>query len=215
MEKLKGDSNRETIELYLVADEGSVELNEVQKKLLKRWEYADELIRMKEIRGRETIAQLIMRMFHVSRTTAYQDIVNAESVFASSTPLNKKYRIGNRIEFLEKKIDELYGNVRPYEPTPEELEVLGPGQEPQEDIMAKVLRIQGNEEYIDQAIALEKVLQKYYQSYPDLAPIKSPRTIVFNIQNNTLPTAPMSAEDALREAGKIIDVKPHDRSAGS
>lgn len=209
MERLKGDTNRESIELYLVSDEGSVELNETQKKLLKRWEYADELIRIQEIRGRETIATLLMRRFTVSRTTAYQDIVNAEAVFSSSTPLNKKYRVGIRIEFLEKKIDELYGNVKQYEPEPEELEGLAPGQTPVEDVLAKAMRIQGNEEYINQAIALEKVLQKYYQYYPDLAPTKSPRTIVFNIQNNSLPVAPMSAEDALREAGKIINIKPN------
>jgi hypothetical protein len=103
----KGDSHRETIELYLISETGAVELNEKQKLLLQRWEYADELIRLKEIRDRETQAKMIMRKFDVSRTTAYQDIVNAENVFSSSTPLNKKYRIGLRIEFLEKKIDEL------------------------------------------------------------------------------------------------------------
>lgn len=101
------DSNRETIELYLVSEPGEVSLTDKQEELLKRWEYADELIRKNECK-REVIAQLIMRRFAVGRATAFQDIVNAERVFASSTPLNKKYRIGLRIEYLERKIQEFY-----------------------------------------------------------------------------------------------------------
>jgi hypothetical protein len=210
--KNRGDSNREVIELYLVSDPGTVELNDQQKQLLKRWEYADELIRIKEIRTRELQSQMIMRLFNVSRTTAYQDIVNAEAVFASSTPLNKKYRIGLRIEFLEKKIDELYGNVKPFEPTPEDLEEVKEGEEPNEDPFAKMGRMRENEEYITQAIMLEKVLQKYYDIYPTFIPPKSPRTIVFRFNNTVLPAAPMTAEEALRRAGKIIDIKPRENN---
>jgi hypothetical protein len=210
--KNRGDSNREVIELYLVNDPGTVELNDQQKQLLKRWEYADELIRIKEIRTRELQAQMIMRLFNVSRTTAYQDIVNAEAVFASSTPLNKKYRIGLRIEFLEKKIDELYGNVKPYEPSPEDLEEVKEGEDPREDPFAIMGRMKENEEYIMQAIMLEKVLQKYYDIYPTFIPPKSPRTIVFRFNNTVLPAAPMTAEEALRRAGKIIDIKPRENN---
>jgi hypothetical protein len=210
--KNRGDSNREVIELYLVNDPGTVELNDQQKQLLKRWEYADELIRIKEIRTRELQAQMIMRLFNVSRTTAYQDIVNAEAVFASSTPLNKKYRIGLRIEFLEKKIDELYGNVKPYEPSPEDLEEAKEGEDPREDPFARMGRMKENEEYIMQAIMLEKVLQKYYDIYPTFIPPKSPRTIVFRFNNTVLPAAPMTAEEALRRAGKIIDIKPRENN---
>jgi hypothetical protein len=202
------DSNRDTIELYLVSEEGAVQLSEGQEKLLKRWEYADELIRMREIRDRETQAKLIMGKFGVSRTTAYQDIVNAEAVFASSTPLNKKYRIGLRIEFLEKKIDELYGNVKPFEPDADDPEA-------KEDPFLKVYRLKDNEEYITQAINLEKVLQKYYDIYPSLVLPRSPRTIVYNIQQNVLPAAPMTAEEALRKAGKLIDITSNQSNAGA
>jgi hypothetical protein len=203
MEKLKGDTNRESIELYLVSEEGMVELTDQQKKLLKRWEYADELIRIQEIRSRETIAQLIMKRFQVGRTTAFQDIVNAEGVFASSTPLNKKYRVGLRIEFLERKIDELYGNVKQFEPDPD-------APEDPEDPFAKIGRIQLNEEYITQAAQLEKVLQKYYQIYPDTAPVKSPRITVYNIQNNVLPAPGVSVEDAIERARKMINLNPRE-----
>jgi hypothetical protein len=199
------DSNREAIELYLVSEEGSIDLTDQQKKLLLRWEYADELIRQKEIRDRETQARMIMRKFEVSRTTAFQDIVNAEAIFASSTPLNKKYRIGLRIEFLEKKIDELYGNMKAFEPE---------AQDEKEDPLAKVFRIKQNEEYITQAIMLEKVLQKYYDIYPTYIPPKSPRTIIYKIQQNVLPSAPMSVDEALRKAGKIIDITPNLDNAG-
>lgn len=207
----KKDTNREVIELYLVSDQGAVELNDQQKLLLKRWEYADELIRIKEIRTRELQAQMIMRTFNVSRTTAYQDIVNAEAVFASSTPLNKKYRIGLRIEFLEKKIDELYGNVKAYEPDPEEVESSkAAGKEPQEDPMAKMGRMSQNEEYITQAIMLEKVLQKYYDIYPTYIAPKSPRTIIFKMSQTVLPAAPMSVDQALEKSGKTIYLKARD-----
>lgn len=101
-------NTREMIEQYLIAEEGTVTLTPKQHEILLRWEYADEMIRKDECK-RETIAQLIMRKFGVKRATAYQDIASAESVFASSTPMNKKYRIGLRIEHLERWIAELKG----------------------------------------------------------------------------------------------------------
>lgn len=173
--KAKDSTNREAIELFLVSEEGSVELTDKQNDLLRRWTYADEVIRKGEVRGRETIAQLLIMKFKVSRATAYQDIVHAEQVFSSSTPLNKRFRIGLRIEFLEKKIDELY-------------------------------ELQDNMS----AVMLEKSLQKYYDCYPDIAPVKSPKKIVYNIQNNILPAAGMSADDALMQGLKMLEIKPND-----
>lgn len=173
------DTNRETIELFLVSEPGTIELSDKQKELLQRWEFADEQIRKNEMK-RETIAQLITMKFKISRASAYQDIVNAESIFASSTPLNKKYRIGLRIEYLERKIEELY--------------------DAGESLVAAML---------------EKSLSNYYKLYPEIAPVKSPKTIVFNIQNNTLPTPAMTVEEALREAGKIIDIKPEGLEDGA
>jgi hypothetical protein len=203
--KSSADSNREAIELFLVSEEGSVQLTDKQREILQRWSYADELIRQQEIRKRETQAAMIMRKFSVSRQTAYQDIVNAEAVFASSTPLNKRYRIQVRIEFLECKIDELYGMMEPDPNDPEE-----------EDPFERIGRIKQNKEYIFEATQLEKVLQKYYDIYPDIRPARSPKTIVFNIQNSVLPTAPMSKEEALEKAkNKIINLKARDDNGGS
>ncbi|MGN6293755.1 MAG: hypothetical protein ACTHMV_13510 [Chitinophagaceae bacterium] len=193
-------SNREVIETYLVNEEGTVQLNDKQKQLLDRWSYADELIRKNEMR-RETIALMLIRQFKVSRATAYQDIVNAENVFASSTPLNKKYRIQLRIEFIEMKINELYDFVVP-----------PPAEESSE---ARMLRKLKNEYYLNQAISLEKVLQKYYHDYPDLTPSRSPKNIILQVNYNSLPSTPMSAGEALQKAAGMLNIKPNDITDGS
>lgn len=199
--EIKNDSNFDVISLHLVSDEGAVVLNDKQKELLTRWQYADEQIRKNEMR-REEIAKLIIFKFKVSRVTAYQDIVNAENLFASSTPLNKKYRIQLRIEFLEMKINELYGMVR-MEATDE----AGNATDEPEDILVKVDRIQQNVEYLHEAKELEKILQKYYHDYPDMIPKRSPKTIVYNMIFANLPAPTMTVEEALRADGKMIDIK--------
>lgn len=201
--KITGNTNREAIELFLVSEEGSVELSEKQKQLLQRWQYCDELIRRNEM-TRESIAKLLMFKFKpLSRTTAYQDIVNTEAVFSSSTPLNKKYWIQNRIEFLQMKISELYGMVQ-MKPMDEAGDQV---KEEEEDIQDRLNRISANQEYMHEAKELEKVLQKYIHDYPDMAPLRSPKMIVMNVQNNVLPAAPLSVADALEQAKKIIHLK--------
>jgi len=202
------DSNRETIQLHLQSEEGTVPLTDKQKELLTRWEYVDELVRINGIRGREVVAKMVMRRHQVSKQTAYQDIVNAEAVFASSTPLNKKYRIGLRIEFLEQKIDELYGMVK-MEPSPS-LEGEAPkGQgESEEDILARVARIKGNQEYLHEAKELEKILQKYYHDYPEIVQPRSPKKIIYVLPVQQMPAAPLTADDAMRKAGLVIDITP-------
>jgi len=171
--KRKDGSNREAIELYLQSDEGAIQLTDKQKLLLQRWTYADELIREGEIRSREVVAKMIIKKFDVSRATAFQDIVNAEQVFSSSTPLNKRYRIGLRIEFLEKQIDDLYEK----------------------------------QEYIAAAM-LEKTLQKYYETYPDIKPARSPKKIIFKVYAGDMPQAPLAVDEARKKAQeKIIELK--------
>ncbi|MBN8665833.1 MAG: hypothetical protein J0L83_14725 [Chitinophagales bacterium] len=105
------DKNRDVIQLYieLHGEESRPELSELQLKLLDRWRYADEIIRKNNgQRTRELLARDIMDKYGVSRDTAYSDMRNAELVFESSMPLNKKYFIQRRIEFIERKIYELY-----------------------------------------------------------------------------------------------------------
>lgn len=103
------DANREEIQYYLAegGKSSGVELSAKQLQILERWRYADERIRENKY-TREQIAKFIMGKFDVCRDTAYRDIVNAEHVFASTAPLNKKYITQRRIEFLEKKINDCY-----------------------------------------------------------------------------------------------------------
>ncbi len=203
-----GETNREAIEHYLVSPEGSVQINDVQRELLTRWEFADEHIRRHEIR-RADLAKLIVMRFKVSRVTAYQDIVNAENVFASSSPLNKRYRIALRIELLEMKITELYNMCR-FEPTDEAGNPLDEEEAAQEDVLEKVARIKNNQEYLHEAKELEKVLQKYYQDYPDILPRRSPKTIIYNIQYNSLPAPQLTPDEAMDLHKKTIYLKPND-----
>lgn len=97
-------SNRDAIEAYEISD-GSIILTDEQETLRERWIFADEAIRRwTGIHGREAIASMIRHRFDVSRATAFSDIRNAEMVYSSSTPLNKKYTIQRRIELAEKTI---------------------------------------------------------------------------------------------------------------
>lgn len=192
-----GDGHKDAIISYLVADEGSAPaLSDKQKELLQRWEYADELIRQNTMR-RETIAQMIMRKFDISRHTAYQDIVNAEDVFSSSTPLNKRYRIQLRIELLEMRINELWNDLQP-EPMDEE------------DLLSRISREKQNRLYILEAAQLEKVLAKYYEMLPNGVPQRSARKIIFNVQvNNSFP-APGNVTDALQAAANFLNIPAKD-----
>jgi hypothetical protein len=108
LDRLASD-NKDAILRYLEngGDDELIVLTDVQKKLLDRWRFADEKIREKKYR-REAIANFIMAKYQVTRDTAFRDMVSAEYVFSSSAPLNKKYWVGMRIEFLQNKINECY-----------------------------------------------------------------------------------------------------------
>jgi hypothetical protein len=98
-------SHRETIKEHLMSGGEGFELTPFQQELLIRWEFADEKIRQNLGKlNRNAIAELVKNKFNISLCTAKSDLVNAEYVFASSNPLNKAYRIGLRIEFLEREI---------------------------------------------------------------------------------------------------------------
>ena len=97
-------ATRDAILQYLMTG-GEGELSETQQKLYERYSYADELIRKNVGKKKRTeIAEMIQGRWGISKPTAFADIVNAEYIFCSSTPLNKKYTIQNRIEFLEVQI---------------------------------------------------------------------------------------------------------------
>lgn len=101
------DSNRETILSYLESGGEGVELTDLQQSLLERWERADELIKRNiGKKNREEVANMLRSIYKYHRATAYKDMMDAEYVFASSKPWNKKYLIGIRIEYCMKRINE-------------------------------------------------------------------------------------------------------------
>lgn len=100
----KGDSDREAIELYLIAGGEGIELTEEQTQKLERWTFADEMIRTNMGKlSRFEISRLIETRYNVSGYMARNYMNAAEAVFSSSSPINKKHRIQLRIEFLEKQ----------------------------------------------------------------------------------------------------------------
>lgn len=101
------DSNRETILSYLESGGEGIELTDLQQSLLERWERADELIKRNiGKKNREEVANMLRSIYKYHRATAYKDMMDAEYVFASSKPWNKKYLIGIRIEYCMKRINE-------------------------------------------------------------------------------------------------------------
>lgn len=165
-------SHKDNIIRYHQAGGAGVELTTFEKELDERWQYADEMIRRNVgKKTREAIANILMQKFGISRATAYSDIVNAEEVHSSSKPLNKRYRIGLRIEKLEAAIHDAMSAKEP--------------------------------DYRGIA-AMEKVLAGYINSYPDYAPSVSPKTIIFNVTNQTQNNFTMSVEEAEAKADELI-----------
>lgn len=103
------DDTIDSLTRYLQAggDDSGVELSEKQLEILDRARFADEKLRENKYK-REDIANFIKAKYLVSRDTAFKAIVIAENLFSSSYPLNKKFMIGQRIEFLQKKINDCY-----------------------------------------------------------------------------------------------------------
>lgn len=99
----KADDNWEVIEQYLIAGGIGVHLTPLQERMLERWQFIDEKMRQAKYRKYE-IWGMVKSRFGVSIDTARRDMAGAELVFSSSSPLNKKYRIGVRIEFIERQI---------------------------------------------------------------------------------------------------------------
>jgi hypothetical protein len=189
--------NRDVIERFLESggDDELVKLNDKQKELLDRWRYADEILRENKTFKREIIANKISAKFDVSRDTAFRDIMNAEHVFLSTTPLNKKYWIQRRIEYIQAIIDKLLHAA--FEENPDQKRVNENGKiewnitPPVSDINYEL------------AVKWEAVLQKYIAAYPDFLAPRSPKTIVFNVQQNILNTN-ITLDQAEKQAEEIL-----------
>lgn len=147
MKKIASSSNFDVIRQY-VAGEENIVLTDLQKKLLSRWNYYINLKLPGQL-STSAIVKMMMDEFDVERATVFNDMGFAEALFGYSSTLNKRFRIGARIDFLEEKIKTMY-DAKEY------------------DIAAR----------------LEGVLQKYYESYPELKQDRTPRVINFNMTKN-------------------------------
>lgn len=88
--------------------EGDIVLESHEELSLLRWEYADELYRMRKTE--DEIVEALRTRFGVSTHRAHLDMRSAQDVFARSRSINKKYvghlhlqRIERMINFVEKK----------------------------------------------------------------------------------------------------------------
>jgi hypothetical protein len=98
-------ASRDVIEQYLIAGGEGVELSSEQQWMLARWTFIDKKLSQGELK-RSEICAMVMKLYNVSRDTAFRDMVNTEHVMASSYPQNKKYQLGLAIEDYKKYIRE-------------------------------------------------------------------------------------------------------------
>jgi hypothetical protein len=171
LQKAKNDLPEDwaMIEQYLVTG-GAVPLDDHQQAMYQRWLFIDEELRKGKWRRYQIVDQCAVR-FGVSKEAAKRDMIGCEQIFSSSYPLNKKYFITSRINFLERMIQ----------------------------TAAAVNDHKAVVEY-------EKLLEKYIGQYPDATVARSPKKIVFVLNNNVVQNESMPVEDAIaiveKEASK-------------
>lgn len=78
------------------------------------------------------------------------------------------------------------------------------------------LQIKINECYISKdyfnAAQLEKVLQKYIDSYPETTPVRSPKIINYIFQQNNMNVTTMTADEAFQQADQVLkDMDSNDK----
>lgn len=92
--------NLQVIIDYLIADEGTIELSELQQKIYERLDTADNLIRSRLYKN-QTIIRILTKKYNYSPTQARRDIADAQHVFGSVRGSNKKYLLARHVERIE------------------------------------------------------------------------------------------------------------------
>ena len=171
MRKLE-NKNRDNFDIIRehVSGESDIQLNDLQKKLLSRWNFYINL----KLQGEKSadIVKKMMETFGVERSTCFNDMGYAERLFGYNASLNKRFRIGARIDFLEEKINELWNH---------DTYTFVEGEGKGDAIHLQMEDIQARHEL---AAKLENTLQKYYDIYPEMKQQKSPRIINYNFTKN-------------------------------
>lgn len=146
-------SNFDVIRDYVTADKKEFELDDLQRRLLERWDYYI-ILRLGGNKKTGKIITMMMEKFGIERATAYNDMGNAEALYGYSATLDKRFRMGARIDYLEEKLKMLWDDEDP-----------------------------ANRDY-ELAVHLESVLRKYYESYPELKQNRTVRNINYNFTKN-------------------------------
>lgn len=188
MRKLE-NKNRDNFDVIRehVSGESDIVLNDIQKKLLSRWNFYISL----KLQGQLSTGDIVKKMmeqFDVERATCFNDMGYAERLFGYSASLNKRFRIGARIDFLEEKINELWNT---------DIYTFKEGEGQGDAIQLHLEDIQARHEL---AAKLETTLQKYYDIYPEMKHNKSPRIINYNFTKNEYNV------DALPEVEEAIEI---------
>lgn len=186
----KFSTAKEKITAFLTQQE--ITLNAEEERMLARWEAADRLLQQKL-----PLPQIVERLtneFSISRFTAQNDVFTAQEIFGAARKLDKRYLLFMKYQRQEADIERIR----------KKMFKLGENGESNNDewgIDAKEL----------QALAkLEEAITYTLNSIPQEAPapiVKQP-VMLFNTVNNY--SAPMSVNDALAEADRIININDSD-----
>jgi len=195
----KSRDNFDIIREYVSGENPDIELNDVQQKQLRRWNFYINLKLQGELSTRDIVKKM-MDQFDVERSTCFNDMGMAEALFGYSASLNKRFRIGARIDFLEEKINELWNT---------DIYKFKEGEGKGDAIQLHLEDIQARHEL---AAKLENTLQKYYDIYPEMKQQKSPRIINYNFTKNEYNINELPEEEEAVEILKnqIKDYEPNE-----
>ena len=98
MARLASDTNLDII-IRHYKDHSTDELNEVQQKMLERWNFVDNLMRNYE--DRETVLSMLKEKFNISIGQCWRDIANAKLFFGTININDKPYYKIYYAEWLE------------------------------------------------------------------------------------------------------------------
>lgn len=85
--------------------EGDITLLAKEEEILKRWIYADKLLKQRKY-TQEQIIEKVSDMFSVSEFTARNDISYAMALFSATITVNKKYLLHHHAENLQLMIEQ-------------------------------------------------------------------------------------------------------------
>ncbi len=197
MRKLE-NKNRDSFDIireYVSGERTDIVLNQHQQKQLNRWNFYINL----KLQGQLSTGDIVKKMmaeFGVERATCFNDMGYAEALFGYSASLNKRFRIGARIDFLEEKINELWNH---------DTYAFAEGEGKGDAIQLHLEDIQARHEL---AAKLENTLQKYYDIYPEMKQQKSPRIINYNFTKNEYNVEELpEVEEAIQILNKELEAQ--------